>query len=237
MFLLQTGKTDAAIAELDKLYKNDRTDREARTRLVAALIQTGRTADAEKTLAAALKQNPKDSDALLQRGELYAGQGKYQEAETDLNGVLRFQADSPQAHFVLAKIHAARGATASERQDLSEALRLNPKFLAARIQLAHSFTLANQPRAALDVLDQASDQDRKTLAVVTERNAALYALGDDAGMRKGVDLGLATLRTPELLLQDGILRIKQHDYKGGRAALEEVLTSNLRSGRRSNLWR
>src|SRR5215472_12624535 len=66
IFLYQTGKRDAAVAEFEVLAKSDVSDREARNRLVTAYFATNRFSDAEKVLSAALKRNPKDTDALLQ---------------------------------------------------------------------------------------------------------------------------------------------------------------------------
>ncbi len=223
IFLLQHGKDDAAIAELDSQYKADREDRDARARLVAAYSRLGRSADAEKVLDEALKRNPKDADALIERGEFFLSAGKYDEAQKDLNIALRYRADSAQAHFILGRIHRARGASSDEFHELTEALRLDPKLLAARIELAHARTAANSAKSALDLLDQTPGQDKQSLAVIIERNAALLALGDYAQLKKGIDQGLAIARDPALVLQDGLLRLKLRDTRGGRASLEEVL--------------
>jgi len=220
---LETGKNEAALAELKALYDVNRKDRDARTHLVSAYLRLGRAADAKSVLADALKRNSKDTDALLQRSEIHLLEGKYDEAQADVAGVLRFRPDSPEAHMLMARVYRARGADESARQELAESVRLNPKFLPARIELAHAYTLANQPQAAIDLLDASSPEDQKTLAVITERNAALYAMGDNTAMQAGVDKGLAIARTPELLLQDGLLKLRLGDLKAGRAPLEDVL--------------
>ena len=223
IFLLQTGKGDAAIREFDQQYQADRNDRGARTRLLAAYLKLGRSADAEKVLNDALKANPKDSEALLQRGELRLKAGKLEEAQTDLTEVLRTHADSPVAHLVLARIHHARGASESEVHELTEVLRLNPRALPARLELASAFTQSNSPKSAVEVLDQAPPQQRQNLAVIIERNAALYRLGDYAQLKTGIDQGLAISHDPRLLLQDGLLKLKQKNYSGARVPLEEAL--------------
>ena len=223
IFLLQNGKAEDAIRELDQQYKADVQDRSARTRLVAAYFKLGRSADAEKVLADALKRNSKDADALMERGALSLSAGKLQEARSDFTEVLRTRPDSPQAHFLLARVHGARGVSQSQIQELTEALRLNPKMLEARIELAHAFTLSNSPKSAIDVLDQAPQQDRSSVALIAERNIALDGLGDYVQLRKGIDQGLAIARDPRLLMQDGLLKLKQKDYRGGRTSLEEIL--------------
>ena len=223
MFLLETGQNDAAIAEFDRRYKADRSDRDARGRLISAYLKIRRVSDAESVLTSAIKQNSKDSDARLQRGYLRLASGKYQEAQNDLSDALRFQADSPAVHLAMSKLHEARGETEQQIQELNEALRLRPRMLSARLTLAHILTFKHSPKASLPILDQAPEQDKQNPGLIAERNYALYALGDYAGMRKGIDVGLAISRDPDLLLQDGLLRLKLKDYAGSRASIEEVL--------------
>jgi tetratricopeptide (TPR) repeat protein len=224
IFLFRTGKTEAALHEMDQQYKADLQDRTARTRLVSAYVKLGRLPDAENVLIDALKRNSKDTDALMQRGELSLAAGKFQEAQTDLTEVLRTRHDSPEAHLIMARIHRARGVPQSQIQELTEVLRLNPRLLVARIELAHAFTLSNSPKSAIEVLDQAPPQDRQSLALTIERNTALFGLGDYAELQKGIERGLAIARDPRLLMQDGLLKLKQKNYKGSRASLEEALS-------------
>jgi tetratricopeptide (TPR) repeat protein len=231
IFLLETGKNDAAIAEFDRLYKADLNDRDARGRLISAYLRLHRISDAENILSNAIKRNPHDADARVQRGDLLLASGKYQEAESDLTEALRFQADSPAAHLAMSKLHQVRGQTEQQIQELTEALRLNPGMLSARLALAHVLTFKHSPNAAIRVLDQAPAKDKQNLRLMAERNSALYVLGDYAAMRKSVDEGLAILRDPDLLLQDGLLRLKLNDYKGSRASLEEML------GRQPREWK
>ena len=223
IFLLQTGKGDQAIAEFAQQYKSDQQDREARSRLVSAYVRLGRTADAERVLGETLKRNSKDTDALMQRGELNLAARKIDQAQADLNQVLQFRPDSPEAHLLMARIDQVRNDRSSQIHELNEALRLNPKLLAARVELAYAFTDNNSPKSAIDLLAQAPAADQHKVPLIIERNAALYALGDYAEARKGIDQGLLISRHPTLLLQDGLLRLKDGDYKGSRAPLEEAL--------------
>jgi tetratricopeptide (TPR) repeat protein len=223
-FLLENGKGDEAVTEFERLYKQDGADRDLRTRLISAYLRTGRNGAAGKILAAALKKEPNDSAALLQRGELYLATGKYPEAVNDVNAVLRLRPDSSEAHLLLARIHQAQNDSAGHLRELSEALGVNPGLIAARIELAHAMILANSVPMAIEVLDGAPQEQRANPALIVERNTALYTLGDYAGMRKGVDRGLAAApQDPDLLLQDGLLRFKEHDVTGGRASLEQAL--------------
>ncbi len=222
-FLLKTGKLTGAIAEFEKLAKEAPDDRGTRTRLVAAYVAAGRTADAERTLKTSLEKNPNDSDALLQRSQIYVVSGKYADAEHDLQNLLHFRPDSAEAHYILSKVYGASGASLNQRQELAEALRLNPNLLAARVELAQRLIASNAASAALKVMNETPEAQRKKVAVIAARNWALLGVGDNSAARQGVDAGLAIAREPELLLQDGALKLVAKNPAGARASLEEAL--------------
>jgi tetratricopeptide (TPR) repeat protein len=181
---------------------------------------------AQAKLAAALRRNPKDTDALLQRGEIYWKAGKFAEAEADLLAVLRYQPDLAGAHYVLAKIQQGQGRVYNQRQELAEALRLRPDMLQVRIELAQVLLNQKDPEAALRLLDGASEEQKKLLPTVIERNWALLAKGEKGEARKNLEAGLAGTKTPEMLLQKAVLDLEESRYSDARAALNEILKQN-----------
>lgn len=222
LFLFQSGKRDQAVAELEKLAREDPEDRDARTRLVTAYLAVNRAGDAEKTLTAALKKNPRDTDALLQRSRIYLGNARYAEAESDLNQVLRFRKDA-EAHYLLSKLHQARGEATVRQQELGIVLQMNPAFTTARTELAQMLIANRGADSALKILDEAPVEQRGTAPIVLQRNYALLALGRKPEARKGIDQALAIRRSSEALLQDAALKLDQKDYSGSRASAEEAL--------------
>ena len=224
VFLFQAGRHDEAIHELEKLVRSKPDDRDLRTTLVKAYRAANRPADADKILSQAVKANPKDADALQQLGELAIGAGKYADAEADLNRVFGLKPADPEVHYLLAKLHQARGEALTYRQELSEAVRLNPNLLAVRLELAHSLlTTPSGARAALDLLNAAPPFQKEAVPILTERNWALWTLGDMAEMRKGIDLGLSRQKSVELLIQDGAWKLRSGNPAGARASLEAAL--------------
>jgi tetratricopeptide (TPR) repeat protein len=185
-----------------------------------------RLPEALSVLNAALKKNPNDLDALLQRGELALGAGQYQDGEADLNRVLHLRTGAPEVHYALAKLHQARGATLRQREELSETLRLNPSLLQVRLELATSMIRENAGKAALAVLDGAPQNQKSLVAIVEQRNWALLSAGQLAEARKGVEQGLASTRTPDLLMQDAILKISERRYGEARTTLHEAMAEN-----------
>lgn len=226
LFLFQENRAPEAAREFERLAKKYPSDRDARTRLIAAYFQMGRTTDAEGALAGVLKKNPRDVSALLQRGELYMTTRKYAQAEIDLNQVIHLTPDSPEAHYLLAKLNKARGSTLIYRQELSEALRLNPGLLTVRLELAQVLLQDKGAQSALEVLNDVPAQQRDLTVVLVARNWAFWALGDMPSMRKGIDEGLAKEKSSELLIQDGLWKLKAGKPLDARTSLDEALKIN-----------
>src|SRR5437764_1408038 len=84
-YLYTAGRIPEAVAEFEKLAAAAPSDREARSRLIAAYVSVNRMPDAAKLLDAALKKNPKDVDARLERSRFLVRQGRYNDAQMDLN--------------------------------------------------------------------------------------------------------------------------------------------------------
>ncbi|HUK90656.1 MAG TPA: tetratricopeptide repeat protein [Blastocatellia bacterium] len=165
-------------------------------------------------------------DALLQHAETGLEKRDYSQAEMDLNRVLALKPD-PEVYFLLARLNQARGDVLLYRQNLAEALRLNPRLLAVRVELVQSLVAnAAGAQAALDYLNQAPADQQATLPVIVARNWAYWTLGDLAQMRKGIDLGLSRERSAELLMQDGLWKLRSGNPQAARASLEEALKIN-----------
>src|SRR6185312_14544820 len=113
--------------------------------------------DASKVLADALRTNPKDIDALMQRAALSMRLGKAADAKRDLEQVVHSKPDDPEVHRALARAYRSAGLRQNERHELGEALRLDNASIPARLALARSYVAANDPKSALQLLDEAPD--------------------------------------------------------------------------------
>jgi tetratricopeptide (TPR) repeat protein len=226
VYLAVEGRLDQAIAEMEKLCKSDPEDRPARDLLVATYLKANRFDTAQKLLDDVLKKNPKDTDALLQRSRMAITAGKLTQAMNQLTTLLGFEPNSASAHYFIARVHELRGALQQQRQHLGEAVRLAPRWLAARIELATALIASGNGKAALDTLAAASDQEKRSIDFLVAWNWALMNTGDLAGARKGVDRGLALAKTPDLYLQDGVLKMNAKNYEGARASVQQSLEGN-----------
>ena len=226
VFLMRQNRREEAVAELERLVKSDPQDRIARSGLVAGYLATNQMPKAESVLDEALKKNSKDLEALLQRSQIYLRQNKLTEAQRDVEQLLRMEPASSQAHFLMAQVHKGRGATLHQRNELNEALRLAPESIRVRMDLANLLLTSNNPKEALNVLNGAEERQKRSFAYVSARNWILIALGDQNAARKGVDVMLAVSKHPDVLLQDGVLRLASRDFAGARASLEQILKTN-----------
>lgn len=232
LFLIRQKQYRTAAAELQTLYNADTQDRSLRSLLTTALVYDGRSSEAEAILNASLKKNPQDSEALLQRSELFQRTSQFDKAENDLNQVIHMNNSLPAGHLGLAMLYKAKGQPLRQRQELEEAIRLDPSLSLARIQLAELLISTKDPKTALDLMDRAPAPQKQTAEIIAERNWALLAMKNYDEVRKGVTAGLQLNRLPDLLIQDGILKLNQQDYDGGRASLEQALQrdpANLRA--------
>ncbi len=221
-YLFREGKRGEATSEIEKLFKQNPDDRSFRNLLVSAYVAQRRYPDAEKLIVAALKKNANDVDALMQRSTFYKRAGKYQEAEQDLHSVIHSMPDSAPAHYALARLHLLEGSEPNARQELSEAVRLDKNLLRARTDLSRLLLRADA-KAALDLLDQTPERQKQTAGYFIARNYALLALNRNDEVRQNLDKALPSVRAPELLYQDAVLKIDRKDFSGARKSLDEIL--------------
>jgi tetratricopeptide (TPR) repeat protein len=225
IFLFEVGRRDEAIREFEKAFAAKPDDRELRTQMVTAYLAVNRPADARKTLEQALKKNGRDADALLQRAELALREKDFERAEADVTRVLKLVPTSGEVHYFLAKVYQASGREPIYRQEMAKALELNPGLLPVRLELAQTLT-TKEPRAALDLLSEAPEEQRSSTPLLAQKNWVLWKMGDMAQMRNGIDAGLSRERSLEFLVQDGLWKLRGNNPKGARASLEEALRMN-----------
>jgi tetratricopeptide (TPR) repeat protein len=230
-FLFERGQYDAALKEFEQLAARDPKDHEARMRLIQAYLRTRHLQEGERELNELLKKNPKDLAALVERSRLYLATSRLPEAQRDLNQALSTEPRLALGHYLLSKVYEGQGARDLRLQELNEAVKGNPNFLAARVEIARLLMAGKGAQEALEILAQAPDNQKRLPALIVEKNWALFALGDRSELRKSIDEGLAIQKVPDLVLQDGYLRIQNKDVAGARKSFEAVLQSNPQHAR------
>lgn len=222
-YLIQNGKREAALEELERLHQKNTSNRQVRTQLIALYMDMNRMPRAKQLLDQALQKNASDSEALMQRSELNLRTGNIADAEKDLSAVLHFRPDYPKAHYALAAVHRAQGRTSAERQELNETLRLNPELLSARLDLARELTLAKETKSALSLLDQAPAHQKRRVGFVVTRNWALLQEGNLPELETSLETALRVYPVPDLVLQQAVLNMRKKKYAAARLDAEELL--------------
>lgn len=225
-FLTQQNRRSDAVAELEKMFRAAPNDRVVRSSLVAGYLAANRVGDAEAILNEALKKNENDFEALLQRGQVYIRNHKSEAAGIDLDRAGKLDSGSAQVHYLRSRIYRSQLDSHRQRQELIETLRLAPESFMARIDLADSMLMSKNPKAALQTLDEAPDSQKRTLPFFIARNWALIAVGDAKTARAGLDKVMPLVKSPELQLQDAVLKMIGHDWAGARVSLEPVLKTD-----------
>src|SRR5215471_3140675 len=159
---------------------------------------------------------------LVFRAQVYLATVRAKEAEQDLIQVLARHPQNALARYLLSKVHQVHGAENARRHELSQAVNLAPNWLRARLELAHSLTQDGQPAAAIEVLDNTPRAQQADVSVVTEFNWALLALDDRIGLRRSLER-VANQKNPDLLIQEGILRLRIRDMVGARRFFQLAL--------------
>jgi tetratricopeptide (TPR) repeat protein len=231
VFLAQIGRREEAIAEFEKLYKQDPAAVRVRTRLIALYLDMNKTAEAQNLLNATLKKNADDIDALFQQSMVFFKQGDSAGAEKSLRKILTISPNAVRAQFALANLYRARGMAQQERQQLEDTLHLDANFLEARIELASVLLAAGETKLALDLLNQAPTSQANAIGIAIERNWALLATGDLKQLRDNLNRLLKFVRNTDLVLQDALLKFKEKDYAAARIDAEEVLRARPEDGR------
>jgi tetratricopeptide (TPR) repeat protein len=225
-FLLESGYTAAATAELEELQRREPLNREVRTLRVQAYLAAGNTRESDRLLSSALAKNPKDTEAIYQRSLIDLENGRLDRAFDGLTQVIAVMPDFAEARFFLARAHQRRGNLESYQQQLTEALRLDPNFLPARVELSRLLISSKSLDAALDIMNRAPEPQKHSVAWMAQRNWALMALGKWTEARRAVDESLPAARTAELLRQSALLSLHRRDFAGARGAAREALEKN-----------
>jgi tetratricopeptide (TPR) repeat protein len=225
-FLIEEKRYGEAIPRLQQLVRENPNDHTLRGYLVRAYVATGGLDEAQKLLAGALARDKSDLDASLQQTEILLRTNHVKEAESALAFVMRSHANLAQAHVLLAGVYEAKHDARNQQRELTEALRLSPDLLSARVRLARSLLATGNAKLALAILDQAPEPQKKSPDLLLLRNWALLSLQQWPKLQQELDSALATSRTPELLLQDGLLKFQLKQYADAVASFQEALRAN-----------
>jgi tetratricopeptide (TPR) repeat protein len=222
-FLMQAGRTEAALAELRQLAERFPGDPEVRSQLVDGYLASNHLKEAEQLLDAALSRNGSDVQSLTQRSRLYIRQERFKEAEQSIVKAMQLGLSSGAAHYILAKALNGQHRLLDSQQELRRAIAQDPSLLPARIELSQSLRLAKALAEAQRTLDGAPASQKEDPAFLAEQVWVLFARGRYNAAKPDVEKALQQGRTTVALTQAGLLELQQNHGPAGRTLLEEAL--------------
>jgi tetratricopeptide (TPR) repeat protein len=217
--LFAEKKIDQGMAEFNRVLKEHGDTQDLRDEYSALLISARRDREAQAIVSGTLAKDPKDKAALLQRTMIEIDLGNLDAAVKDVKTLQDLKALSGQLTYQQSRIFAARGETLRQGDLLAEAIRTDPRLLSARLELSRLLAASGHAKNALEILDQASVNEKRTAEYDFYRNMALMSAGDWDEARKGVDASLAKSPSAGFLNQDAMLRVRNHDLAGARKSL------------------
>ena len=135
-YYVSVGRTKDAVSLLTPLSSDPATFAEAESRLAAMDYSEGRTAEAHKRLDAVLKHIPTHAPVLVIKTQWLTTENKLDEALDRARAAVAADPQSAAAHFALAVVYDRRREVAAATKSYNEVLRLNPRAVAAQVELS-----------------------------------------------------------------------------------------------------
>ena len=135
-YYVSVGRTKDAVSLLTPLSSDPATFAEAESRLAALDYAEGRVAEAHKRLDAVLARVPTHAPVLVMKAQWLTTENKLDEALDRATAAVAADPQSAAAHFALAVVHDRRREVAAATKSYNEVLRLNPRAVAAQVELS-----------------------------------------------------------------------------------------------------
>ena len=165
-YYVSQNRVDAATTLLTQLAKNRATGTAARTRLAVLAYEHSGHTEGHRAIDAVLATAPRNVAALLVKARFLLQDGKTGDALVRVRTAIGVDPSSVQAHYLLGSIHRLRGDIGLAMTAFNDVLRLNPRVVAAQVELARlnlasgraDVALQYSERAARDMPDDADVQ-------------------------------------------------------------------------------
>jgi tetratricopeptide (TPR) repeat protein len=209
-YYLGTGRTADAKAVLAELAQNQSSYADAEMRLASIDYAENRRAEAHQRLDGVIARVSSYTPALVQKAQWLTTENHLDEALDRAQAAVASDSESAIAHFTLARVQDRRREVAGAVKSYGEVLRLNPRAVAAQVELSRLNLAGGDREAALRFAEEARRTEPASVAARVALVRTLLSRGD---------LGRAETEIAEL--QRGL----------PDAAVVHVLTGNLKARR------
>jgi len=149
------GRTQEALAELDRAIALDPTAASSLIEKGSVLASAGRAAEASACFLGALELKPDDPEAHFNLGVALLNEGREAEGAGHLQAVLRSRPDDPAAHAILGDVLLRGGRTSEAVAHYEAALREQPDDARVHFRAGLALLDLDRPREAAAHLEEA----------------------------------------------------------------------------------
>jgi tetratricopeptide (TPR) repeat protein len=177
-YYLGIGRPDQATPLLIELAKDQYAFAEAELRLASIDYAENRRAEAHRRLDAVIGRVPTNTSALVQKTQWLTTENKLDEALERAQAAVASDRDSAMAHFALATVQERRREVGDAAKSYGEVLRLNPRAVAAQVQLSGLNLTTGDRDAALRYAEEARQTEPANVAARLALIRSLLSRGD-----------------------------------------------------------
>lgn len=219
-----SGRPNEATDILKPLAAAPATSVDAEARLAAIDYAAGRKAEAHARLDGVLTRVPSHTGLLVTKSQWLLAENRLDEALDRAKAAAAADPQSVPAQFVLATVHDRRGETALATAAYTEVLRLNPRAVAAQVELSRLSLAKGDRTGALQYAERARTAEPSNLSARVALARSLIAAGNFARAETEVAGLLETAPQAAVVhVVQGTLMASRNNTAGARAAFERSL--------------
>jgi tetratricopeptide (TPR) repeat protein len=162
-YYASVGRPADAAGVLTPLSADEATFVDAEVRLAALDYIAGRLPEAHKRLDGVLARVPNHSSVLVTKARWLTTEGKLDEALERARAAVAADPQSASAHFALATVYDRRLDVANATASYNEVLRLNPRAVAAQVELSRLSLSAGDRTGAVEYAERARATEPSSL--------------------------------------------------------------------------
>ena len=221
---LNTQRTDEATKILTQLASAAATSARAETALATIEYDNGRTQEAHVRLDKVLTRVPNDVVALATKAQWLAKENNLDAALERAKAAVAADPRSTAAQYVLGLVHSLRSEVPDAMDAYKKVLELNPRFVAAQLELARLSRLTGDKEAALRYAEGATQAAPDSGLARIEVVRSLIAQGQLS--RAEDELGQLLRGAPNVAAVhalNGALHALRNDEPAARASYNRAL--------------
>ena len=223
-YYVGVGRNQDAVSLLTPLSADRATFVEADSRLAAMEYSEGRIAEAHKRLDAVLTRVPKYAPVLVMKAQWLTTENKLDEALDRAKAAVAADPQSAAAHYALATVHDRRREVADAVKAYNEVLRLNPRAVAAQVELSRLSLTSGDSTGALRHAEVARQTEPSSFEARAALVRGLIAAGNLA--RAEAEMAELLKGVPNVALVhslNGTLQATRKNAAAARSSFERAL--------------